>query len=122
MRGGNCSSAQHDHSVVLPQRRALVMSPRLETKGLRAGWRWGIQRAMATPTLILRDIHLRFGAQPLLDGAELFVSPGDRICLVGRNGSGKSTLLKVAARMIEPESGRGVLPAWRQHPVSAAGA
>ena len=60
---------------------------------------------MATPLLILRDIHLRFGAQPLLDGAELFVSPGERICLVGRNGSGKSTLLKVAARMIEPESG-----------------
>ncbi|MBY0612802.1 MAG: ATP-binding cassette domain-containing protein [Beijerinckiaceae bacterium] len=60
---------------------------------------------MATPLLILRDVHLRFGARPLLDGAELFVSPGDRICLVGRNGSGKSTLLKVAARMIEPETG-----------------
>ena len=62
-------------------------------------------RLMATPILILRDIHLRFGAQPLLDGAELFVSPGDRICLVGRNGSGKSTLLKVAAKIQEPESG-----------------
>lgn len=60
---------------------------------------------MAAPILILRDIHLRFGVQPLLDGAELFVSPGERICLVGRNGSGKSTLLKVAANLIEPSSG-----------------
>lgn len=60
---------------------------------------------MAAPILILRDIHLRFGSQPLLDGAELFVSPGERICLVGRNGSGKSTLLKVAANLIEPSSG-----------------
>ncbi len=60
---------------------------------------------MATPLLILRDIHVRFGAHPLLEGAELFVSPGDRICLVGRNGSGKSTLLKVAAQLHEAESG-----------------
>ncbi len=60
---------------------------------------------MAPPILILRDIHLKFGSQPLLDGAEMFVSPGDRICLVGRNGSGKSTLLKIAANLIEPSSG-----------------
>ena len=64
---------------------------------------------MATPLLILRDVHLRFGAHPLLDGAELSVSPGDRLCLVGRNGSGKSTLLKVAAEIVEPESGERFL-------------
>ena len=64
---------------------------------------------MAPPLLILRDVHLRFGAQPLLDGAELSVSMGDRLCLVGRNGSGKSTLLKVAAALIEPETGERFL-------------
>ncbi len=49
------------------------------------------------PVLQLRDIRLTLGGAPLLEGAELTVSPGDKIALVGRNGSGKSTLLKIAA-------------------------
>jgi len=49
------------------------------------------------PQLQLRDIRLTLGGAPLLDGAELTISPGDRIALVGRNGSGKSTLLRIAA-------------------------
>ena len=64
---------------------------------------------MAPPLLILRNIHLTFGGQPLLDGAELFVAEGDRLCLVGRNGSGKSTLMKVAAGMLQPDDGERVL-------------
>ncbi len=55
--------------------------------------------------LTLDGIVLTFGGTPLLDGAELSVSPGDRIALVGRNGSGKSTLLKIAAGLIEPQDG-----------------
>jgi ATP-binding cassette subfamily F protein uup len=60
---------------------------------------------MAPPLLLLRDIHLSFGSTPLLDGADLSISPGERLCLVGRNGSGKSTLLKIAAGLVEPDSG-----------------
>ena len=60
---------------------------------------------MAPPILILRDIYLTFGGTPLLDGAELIVSRGGRLCLVGRNGSGKSTLLKIAAGLVETDSG-----------------
>jgi ATP-binding cassette subfamily F protein uup len=60
---------------------------------------------MAAPLLSLRDIHLRFGNTELLDGAELSVGRGERLCLVGRNGSGKSTLLKIAAGLVEPDSG-----------------
>ena len=60
---------------------------------------------MAPPLLTLKDIHLTFGGTPLLEGAELTVAPGDRICLVGRNGSGKSTLLKIAAGSIQPDHG-----------------
>ena len=60
---------------------------------------------MAPPLLTLKDIHLTFGGHPLLEGAEITVAPGDRICLVGRNGSGKSTLLKIAAGMVQPDSG-----------------
>ncbi|CAM5777247.1 ABC-F family ATP-binding cassette domain-containing protein [Mesorhizobium amorphae] len=60
---------------------------------------------MAPPLLNLTGIKLTFGGTPLLDGAELVASPGDKIALVGRNGSGKSTLLKIAAGMIEPQDG-----------------
>src|ERR1700761_1407436 len=60
---------------------------------------------MAPPLLLLKDIHLTFGREPLLDGAELSISPGERLCLVGRNGSGKSTLLKIAAGLMEADDG-----------------
>ena len=60
---------------------------------------------MAPPLLHLRDIALTFGGTPLLTSAELQVGEGDRIGLVGRNGCGKSTLLKIAAGMIEADSG-----------------
>ncbi len=60
---------------------------------------------MAPPLLKLDDIRLTFGGTPLLQGANLSVSPGDRIALVGRNGSGKSTLLKIAAGLVEPTDG-----------------
>lgn len=61
---------------------------------------------MAPPPLLsLQGAMLTLGGKPLLDGADLSVAPGARICLVGRNGSGKSTLLKIAAGEIEADAG-----------------
>jgi ATP-binding cassette subfamily F protein uup len=60
---------------------------------------------MPPPLLQLQDIALTFGSTPLLAGVELSVSAGERVCLVGRNGSGKSTLLKIAAGLVEADSG-----------------
>jgi len=60
---------------------------------------------MAPPLLQLKDIALTFGGTPLLTGAELSVSPGERVSLIGRNGSGKSTLLRIAAGLTEPDRG-----------------
>src|SRR5262245_9666984 len=60
---------------------------------------------MPPPLLQLKDIALTFGGTPLLTGAELSVSTGERVSLVGRNGSGKSTLLKIAAGTVEPDRG-----------------
>jgi ATP-binding cassette subfamily F protein uup len=48
---------------------------------------------------------LTLGGAPLLDGAELSISAGERIALVGRNGSGKSTLLRIAAGQLTPDRG-----------------
>jgi ATP-binding cassette subfamily F protein uup len=61
---------------------------------------------MAPPPLLqLTGIKLTFGGTPLLSGADLSVSTGERVSLVGRNGSGKSTLLKIAAGLVEPDGG-----------------
>jgi ABC transport system ATP-binding/permease protein len=60
---------------------------------------------MSPPLLQLKDVALTFGGTPLLTNAELTVSAGERIALVGRNGSGKSTLLKIAAGTVEPDRG-----------------
>jgi ATP-binding cassette subfamily F protein uup len=60
---------------------------------------------MAPPLLNLAGIKLTFGGTPLLDGADLAASSGDKIALLGRNGSGKSTLLKIAAGLVEPQDG-----------------
>ena len=55
--------------------------------------------------LELRRIKLGFGGPALLDGVDLSIEPGERLCLVGRNGSGKSTLMKLIAGEIEAEEG-----------------
>ena len=66
------------------------------------------------PLLQLRDIALTLGGAPLLDGAELSISAGDRIAVVGRNGSGKSTLFRIAAGETAADSGtRFVQPSAR---------
>ena len=61
--------------------------------------------AALPPLLTLQNTVLTLGTHPLLTGAELSVSPGERLCLVGRNGSGKSTLLKIAAGLLPADSG-----------------
>ncbi len=62
------------------------------------------------PLLQLSDIALTWGGDPVFDGVDLVVQPGDRLALVGRNGSGKSTLMKVMAGLVEPDRGSIVAP------------
>lgn len=60
------------------------------------------------PLLQLTDISLTFGGDPLFDGLDIVIQPGDRLALVGRNGSGKSTLMKLMAGLVEPDRGSRV--------------
>lgn len=62
------------------------------------------------PLLQLSSISLTFGGNPVFDGIDLTVQPGDRLALVGRNGSGKSTLMKVMAGLVEPDGGARTVP------------
>jgi ABC-2 type transport system ATP-binding protein len=64
---------------------------------------------MAPPLVQLGSIALTFGGTPLLEGVDLTVAAGERVCLVGRNGSGKSTLLKCVCGVLQPTSGQIVV-------------
>ena len=53
----------------------------------------------------LRRITVGFGSPLLIDGIDLQIEKGERVCLVGRNGVGKSTLMKVISGAIQPDGG-----------------
>ncbi|WP_137166932.1 ATP-binding cassette ATPase Uup [Salinimonas lutimaris] len=59
--------------------------------------------------LQLKNITVIYGNPPLLDGVELIVQPGERVCLVGRNGSGKSTLMKVISGDVIADDGQRII-------------
>jgi len=58
----------------------------------------------------LKDIRLDFGGAPVLDGVDVSVEEGDRVCLLGINGAGKSSLIKVMAGIVAPDGGKVL---WR---------
>ncbi len=57
------------------------------------------------PLLELRSITKRYGRVTACDGVTLAIEPGQIRGLLGQNGAGKSTLMKVAAGVVEPDSG-----------------
>jgi zinc transport system ATP-binding protein len=58
-----------------------------------------------TPAIEVRGVRAGYGPVPVLDGAELTVSPGQFVVLTGPNGSGKSTLIRVIVGLMNPDSG-----------------
>ena len=52
-----------------------------------------------------QDIEIAFSNRPVLRGANISVSAGECVGLIGNNGSGKSTLLKILSGDIRPDHG-----------------
>jgi ATP-binding cassette subfamily F protein uup len=63
-----------------------------------------------SPLLTLKNVSLSYGHVPLLDGVELALEAGERVCLVGRNGTGKSSLLRLIYGETVPDDGE----IWRR--------
>lgn len=55
--------------------------------------------------LSVHDISIQFGGNYLFENVSFYISPHDRIGLVGPNGVGKTTLLKILAGIIQPDTG-----------------
>ncbi len=62
------------------------------------------------PLFQLRNITLAYGGAPILDGVDLQIDPGERVCLLGRNGAGKTSLLRVIAGEEIPSGGETIRP------------
>ena len=60
---------------------------------------------MPNPLLQLDKADIGYGQTKIIEGANLSISPGDRIGLLGPNGAGKSSLIKVLAGDMQPLSG-----------------
>jgi ABC transport system ATP-binding/permease protein len=58
------------------------------------------------PLIALQSVDFSVGGPLLLDGVDLAIERGERVCVVGRNGAGKSTLLRLIAGELQPDDGR----------------
>ncbi len=67
----------------------------------------------------LRDIHLRYGTTPILDGVSLDIASGEFIVVVGASGSGKTSLLRLAAGFLKADRGTVAID---DAPITAPGA
>lgn len=60
---------------------------------------------MTVPIYYIRNGILSFADKTIFDELELYIYPGDRVCLIGRNGCGKTSLMKVISGEYELDKG-----------------
>ncbi|WP_083245210.1 amino acid ABC transporter ATP-binding protein [Paraburkholderia nodosa] len=57
------------------------------------------------PLVKLRNVHLSFGGNAVLNGIDLDVFQGQAVSIIGPSGSGKSTILRCITGLLKPQSG-----------------
>ena len=61
---------------------------------------------MSNKSLLVRDLHVRYGAIAALRGCSIELNMGEVVAIVGANGAGKTTLLRAISSLIKPSSGQ----------------
>jgi phospholipid/cholesterol/gamma-HCH transport system ATP-binding protein len=61
--------------------------------------------AASEPVVSFEDVSIGFDKGNVLDGLSLSVAPTETKVLIGESGSGKTLILKLAAGLIQPDSG-----------------
>ena len=86
------------------ERMDKVDKPVLERRRIGLSFREGVRGGQKV--VELRSVAVAFGEEPVLIGACLSVSRGERVGVVGPNGAGKSVLAKVIAGKLAPTEGK----------------
>ncbi|MEP6607589.1 MAG: ABC transporter ATP-binding protein [Burkholderiaceae bacterium] len=56
--------------------------------------------------LVVEDLHLQYGDNPILKGVSMTLNPGEVVALLGASGSGKTTVLRSVAGLEQPSRGK----------------
>ena len=59
-----------------------------------------------TPAIEFRNVHLRFGPQPVLTDINFTLAHGEMLVITGVSAAGKSVLLRLALGLLKPDSGQ----------------
>ena len=103
----NTENERHARQARVKQRQIERMEkvdrPVLERRKIGLGFRENVRGGKKV--LELREASVAFGEDPVLIGADLTVSRGERVGVIGANGAGKSVLAMLLAGVITPTEG-----------------
>ena len=59
-----------------------------------------------TVSIEVRDLQFSYQDEPVLEGLDLSIAPGEKVAIVGASGGGKSTLVQLLLGLYQPQSGQ----------------
>ncbi len=97
-----------DRVLFMEDGRVTLDAPRDEAIGWLAANRPLYLPPVRDVVCSLRGVSFAYGEAPVLEDVSLEVRRGEIVALAGPNGAGKTTLAKLAAGLLEPDSGQVV--------------